>query len=415
MKKALLLIAACLVAATSQGQIAVDSAWRSDVKTLLLSNNDISQNTPIINLGSSDRLVLQFDVLRDQPETLRYTIAHCDASWHIDNLQPIEFINGFETGLIDQYDFSFTTLVSYVHYSLTFPSPYTDFIYSGNYLLTVALDDDPDSILLTRRFCVSEQNARVEASITQPYDGIAINQRQQLNVDLLLNPPTVAMQYLTVVAQQNGRLDNVRTLTFSGYNGEKLTYRNRPANIFDGGNTFRFFDLSNLRVPMYNVQRIERYGGETFAMIRPEENRSRKHYLAETTLNGGMKINIWERDNPALEADYTWVNISLPMEQPLLGGSIHVVGEFTQWQLDSLSQMEYNPRFRAYTKRILLKQGYYAYQLLYLDRRDSQAQTATLEGNHWKTPNQYTIYVYMRQPSDRADRLLAVGRTIAHQ
>jgi hypothetical protein len=30
-----------------------------------------------------------------------------------------------------------------------------------------------------------------------------------------------------------------------------------------------------------------------------------------------------------------------------------------------------------------------------------------------ETPNEYTVYVYYRAPSDRADRLLAVVRTFA--
>ena len=112
-----------------------------------------------------------------------------------------------------------------------------------------------------------------------------------------------------------------------------------------------------------------------------------------------------------LEADYVWVNISLPMDQPLLGGSIHVVGALTDWRLDDGSRMDYNPQFKAYTKRLLLKQGYYAYQLLYLPARSTEAETAQIEGDHHETPNTYSVSVYYRSPADRADRLLAVTAT----
>jgi hypothetical protein len=83
--------------------------------------------------------------------------------------------------------------------------------------------------------------------------------------------------------------------------------------------------------------------------------------------------------------------------------------------------MEYNPQRRAYTKRLQLKQGYYAYQLLALPTylspsrggvpeggRDISA-TARLEGDHRETPNRYTVRVYYRSPADRADRLLSVA------
>jgi hypothetical protein len=162
---------------------------------------------------------------------------------------------------------------------------------------------------------------------------------------------------------------------------------------------------------MYNIARIEEYGGETFAILRPEEDRSAKHYIAATTLNGGMKVNIWDRNNPRLEADYVWVNFSLPMAQPMLDGTVHIVGALTDWRVDSLSQMDYNPQYRAYTKRLLLKQGYYAYQLLvHSPARRGASATARLEGDHREAPNHYTVYIYQHSPADRADRLIAVRR-----
>ena len=166
---------------------------------------------------------------------------------------------------------------------------------------------------------------------------------------------------------------------------------------------------------MYNVLRVHEYGGEYLAMLRPDENRSAKHFLTETNLNGGYKVNVWDRNNPRTDAQYVWVNFSLPVDQPFLDANVYVVGALTDWRLDSLSLMEYNPKRRAYTKSLQLKQGYYAYQLLALHTYQLSpspltSATTRLEGDHRETPNRYTVYVYHRSPSDRADRLLAVGR-----
>ncbi len=165
---------------------------------------------------------------------------------------------------------------------------------------------------------------------------------------------------------------------------------------------------------MYNIVKIEEYGGEVFAMVRPEEDRSKKHFLNEKTLNGGMKVNVWDRQNKALQADYVWVNISLPMAQPMIDKSVYVVGQLTDWKLDSASRMDYVPEYKAYVKRLLLKQGYYSYLLLTkgygLEVMGYGSATERLEGDHWETPNQYTVFVYHREPSDRADRLVAVRR-----
>lgn len=411
LKLALVLLAS-LAASAAHAQTIGDSAWRNDVKTVSLTRTGTEFEMPVLAMESDDRMVLQFDVLSEHPENLRYTIYHCDAQWRRDDLEPYEFMTGFESGQIENYDFSFTTLVPYIHYHQVIPGTFAQFIHSGNFVVSVAPDDAPDSILLTRRFCVSEQSVKIEGNIVRPFDGIDISRRQQVDVLLSHPSPALAPQYLSVAVQQNGRQDNRRWLEFSGFEGSDLAYRNRKCNIFEGGNNFRFFDMSNLRTPMYNVQRIERYGGETFAIIRPEEDRSRKHYIAETSLNGGMKVNIWDRKNPAIEADYVWVNISLPMQLPMMDGSVHIVGALTDWKLDSASRMDYNMQYHAYTKRLLLKQGYYAYQLLFLPVHAQVAETARLEGDHYEMANQYQIFVYQRMPSDRADRLIATGRVV---
>ena len=412
----------------AQAQRVVDSTWRADVKTVMLYRGGESREvqaellTPVLTLGERARMTLEFDILGAEPQHLGWSIAHCDRNWQRDDLEPQEFMTGFENGTVNDYDFSFTTLKDYVHYRAVVPDQYTEFIHSGNYVLTVT-DDATEEVLLTRRFCVSEAAAKVGMEINRPYDGVDIDRRQEVDVRVESGewkmesgrqPVTLRPEYISVTVQQNGRLDNRRWLEFSGYDGDRLAYRNRQCNIFHGGNTFRYFDCSNLRSPMYNVMKVEDYGGEQFVILRPDEDRSKKHFLSEKSLNGGMQVNIWDRNNPRIEADYVWVNFCLPMEQPMLDGNVYVVGALTDWQLDSTALMEYSPSRRAYTKRLLLKQGYYAYQLLVKSGEwrvgNGRSLTACLEGDHRETPNHYTVYVYHRSPADRADRLIAVTR-----
>ena len=395
-----------------------DSAWRYDVKTVelyleggpqLLRNE---QATPVLTLGARQTLVLEFDILGAEPESLRWHISHCSRRWQPDSLEVQDFMTGFPEGAVDAYDPSFTTLNDYIHYRTTLPDRYAEFIHSGNYVVAVTTDDG--DTILTRRFCVSEETATAYLELTRPYDGIDIDRRQELDVTVGSQSLSLMPQYVSVEAQQNGRLDNRRWLEFSGYDGQRLAFRFRQPNIFHGGNTFRYFDCSNIRTPMYNVLRVTEYGGEYLALLKPDENRSAKHYITETNLLGGYKVNVWDRNNPRTEAEYVWVSFSLPVEQPLIDANIYVVGAMTDWQLDSTSLMEYNPQRRAYTKRLQLKQGYYAYQLLPLPTDPvgqplSNTATARLEGDHRETPNRYTVRVYYRSPADRADRLLAVA------
>lgn len=424
--KWLLTIAVCMLTLSLQGQVVYDSVWRKDVKTVQLYRTGSELDFPLLVMGQAGSssstgglLELEFDVLRSESEELMWRIVHCNYRWERDSLTPGEFMTGFAEGPIEEIDYSFTTRYDYVHYRSILPGDFAEFTHSGNYLLEVV--NANNEVLLTRRFCVTEQAVKVRAEVVRPYDGVDLDRRQEVDVrvESMRNADGISGrgfevenggQWLKVVVQQNGRLDNQHELTFSGYDGSSLAYRQRKENIFDGGNTFRFFDCSNLRTPMYNIARVEEYGGERFVLLKPEEDRSRKHYITETTLNGGMKVNVWDRDNPQLEADYVWVNFSLPMAQPMLEGSVYIVGALTDWRLDSTSRMDYNPTHKAYTKRLLLKQGYYAYQLLVAGGQRMLSATARLEGDHRETLNRYTIMVYQKQPSDRAYRLLAVQR-----
>lgn len=420
-------------------QPVTDSNWVKEVCTVMLNKNGVELEPPVLPLtdpwapsgNGDDRLLLRFDVLGPEVENYRYQIRHCDRDWNLDDMEPYDFMNGFDEGPIENSGSSFTTTVPYVHYYQYLPGENSRLLLSGNYVVFVYPQGFPDSILLSRRFCVTEESVKVLPEETVPYDNASIRQRRELDVTVgenpeyrstTLLPPTLNPQYMHVVVQQNGRLDLRRQLPFTGYEQGQLCYRNRPENIFFGGNTFRWFDISNIRTAMYNVCQIRDFGGEWYALLCPLENRSRKPFITETVLNGGMKVNVWDRNDKQHEADYVYVNFALPMEHPYLDGNIHVVGDLTQWRLDEHSRMEYNMEMKAYTLRLLLKQGYYAYQLLFVPSvgqadshpdsgfKSPESLTARLEGDHYETRNTYYVHVYYHGPADRYDRLVGYVR-----
>lgn len=399
-------------------QVVTDSNWTEQVKTVTLYKNGVELEPPVLMLGGDDRLLLRFDILGAEAENFRYRIRHCNSHWEVDDLEPYEFLNGFEEGPVENYNSSFTTLTDYVNYYQYIPSQYSRFLASGNYVLTVFPQDEPDSIILSRRFYVVEGTLKADATVTTPYDNASIMQRREVDVAVSLNTdyrgdaltPSLNPAYCEVVVQQNGRIDNMRSLPFSGYERGDLMYRNKRENIFNCGNTFRWFDISNIRTTMYNIVQIEEFGGEWYAMLKPLEDRSDGNFIMERVLNGGMKVNVWDRTNKQTEADYVYVNFMLPMRYPFMNGNIYVVGDLTQWHLDERSRMEYNLDHKAYELRLMLKQGYYAYQLLFVPVGEHEGLTSTLEGDHYETPNRYSVFVYYRAPNDRYDRLAAYRR-----
>ncbi len=401
-----------------RAQAVTDSNWVEAVKTVSLYKNGVDLEPPVMVLGSADRLLLRFDVLGAETDNYRYRIRHCDRHWQEDDMEPYEYVNGFEEGPVENWASSFTTLQPYVNYYQYIPSQHSQLLLSGNYVLYVFPQDYPDSILFTRRFCVTEESVKTGAVVSAPYDNGAIFERREVDVAVEPNndyrgdplPPMMNQDFFHVVVQQNGRLDNMRELRFGGFDRGALGFKNHPENIFNCGNTFRYFDISNIRTAMYNVVHIEEYGGEWYALLKPLEDRSDKVFQKETTLNGGMKVNVWDRTNKQTEADYVYVNFLLPRQYPFLNGNIYVVGDLTQWHMDERSRMEYDVEKKAYRLRLHLKQGYYAYQLLFVPVGEREGQTAVLEGDHYEMTNTYSVYVYYRAHNDRYDRLVGYVR-----
>lgn len=398
--------------------VVTDSVYSPNIKTVILGKQGVEMSLPIIQLGSNERLMLRFDELGDNSNYYRYRIDHCTHDWQISDISVSDYMDGFEDGAIDNQQFSFTTIEHYTNYWQTIPNDMSSFAASGNYLLTVYLQSDPDSIVFTRRFKVYEPMTTVEASVGKVQGSMGLMENQNLSVKVnplegnyFINPDT----YIFVYAEQNGRKDLTRLLPLESMSGNTLNYRWKKENVFPGGNEFRFFDFSNLQFPMNNIWKIEYFGGENIVFLKPDEDRSRKPYSLDIGLNGQYKIAVANAQNPNIEADYAWVNFSLPQELPFLDGNIYIIGDFTNWQMNDQSRMEWNQSMKAYTARLFLKQGYYAYQLLFLPAGSTVGETSRLEGNHFQTLNDYYIYVYQRNPGDLYDRLIGFGQTQANR
>jgi hypothetical protein len=55
---------------------------------------------------------------------------------------------------------------------------------------------------------------------------------------------------------------------------------------------------------------------------------------------------------------------------------------------------------------MLLKQGWYNYEYLFVKKGDKTVEPSLFEGNHYETENDYLILVYYRNPKERFDRMI---------
>ncbi len=413
MKKTLVVLALSLITnVLCLCQTVNDSAFRSEVKTIILNREGVELSPPILRLGSGDRLLLQFDLLGDENRYLSYRIQHCSHDWQVDDLAVSDYLNGFETSAIGKSQSSFTTRQPYVHYWETIPNDMTEFTASGNYLLTVYDDENPDSVLFTRRFYVYEVQASLQAEVGQVLGSEGKDRNQ--NVSVYVTPPkgqyfNNPAQYYHLYVRQNGRTDLCRELSLNNVKGNELHYKWKDENVFAGGNVFRFFDVSNLNIPMYTTARLEIFAGEYIAYLKPEEDRSRKNYVHREGLSGQFKVSADNRNDATVEADYVWVNFSLPMAAPRLDGAFYIVGDFAGWDFSDENMMQWQPQMKAYTMRMLVKQGYYSYQIVFVPAGQHEGRTSVVEGDFFEAKNDYYIFLYQHTPADRFDRLIGTA------
>ncbi|MGB3077241.1 MAG: DUF5103 domain-containing protein, partial [Chitinophagales bacterium] len=66
----------------------------------------------------------------------------------------------------------------------------------------------------------------------------------------------------------------------------------------------------------------------------------------------------------------------------------------------------YDAKLHAYQGKAYLKQGYYEYEYLTLDKETGIASNDMMEGNSYETENTYQILVYFRSFGSRYDEVI---------
>ena len=124
-----------------------------------------------------------------------------------------------------------------------------------------------------------------------------------------------------------------------------------------------------------------------------------------------------ERDDraAATEADYAMVEFFLEWK-PMMPSNqdVYILGAITDWNLDEKSKMTYDYKRGGYALSLLLKQGYYDYIYAVKDKDSNVGDVSIVAGNFWETLNEYTIYLYIFDPTQNYDQLIGVTTVLSH-
>ncbi len=75
------------------------------IKTVVLKPLDPEVYAPIVKLG--EKLILSFDDINAGENIYSYRIEHCDYNWQLSNLSSTEYMTGFATDRIRNYQNSY--------------------------------------------------------------------------------------------------------------------------------------------------------------------------------------------------------------------------------------------------------------------------------------------------------------------
>lgn len=389
-----------------------DHVYSPTVHTVQLFKKGFELSPPIIELGGTDPLLLRFDDFSPDGENLSYTVEHCNADWQPSDLSPSQYINGMPTDFVPTPRQSFNTLKPYLEYELEFPNDMMQPSVAGNYIMKVYRDNDQSDLILTRRFLVFENRVHIDASILPTRDIERRDMDQQL--DMTLSYPGIQVpdpfSDLKVAVLQNMRWDDVRTAFKPKFiRDSELVYDQPKEGVFPGGNEWRGVDLKNTR---YSTLRVNRYitspEGLDEAILLPDEKREFKVYLDLPDINGKYLVRNDQVQDDPLSADYIYVDFTLPRSAELPGGDVYVYGAVSDFHCKKEFRCTWDAQKKAYTLRVLVKQGYFDYAYAFLPTGATAPDLTLLEGSHYQTENDYLILVYVRDYQLRCDRLLGL-------
>ncbi len=370
---------------------------------------------PIIELNSSEKLKLSFDILASESTTYAYTFIHCDSDWQYSDITQSEYLNGFFDNYINNFEYSFNTLTPYVNYNLVFPNEDVQFKKSGNYVILV-YDTEKNTPVLSKRFMIHEDILNINMSIKIPSLPQDRDTKQEIDFyiknfeKLNIIDPT---QELKIIIQKNYDWNNIiDNCKPSFVNNKVLEFDYQGDLSFNGGNEFFDFDMKSLRYLGKNVYSIEQkmiQGHQIYCIDLFTDKIKNEDYEFKYDLNGKYVLSVNETKDRNTEGDYALVKFTL-INNEVTNQNIYVYGELTNWDILPEAEMKYDSQKKYYYCFLYLKQGYYNYQYVISD----ESKITYLNNNYSETRNQYSIYTYHTPSWGNYDRLVGISKNTSN-
>ncbi len=396
-----------LLGISSFAQIQTEVTPPNYIKSIIFSGNTNISGNPVIQLG--EVLHLEFDDIIGDEANYYYTIEHFNYDWTPSELQKSEYLIGFDNVRILNYNNSYNTLQGYTHYNLRIPNKDSQGLkVSGNYMLKVL--NENEELVFSRKFMVYEPVAQVKVNIKRSRDLKYINTNQVVNFSivspdfLIRNPESTIKVLITKNHNLKSAIDNIKPQYTIG---NELIYKYDKETSFPGSNEYLQFDSKDIRATTIDIGKIELNDLYSHYLFT-DRSRDTEPYTYNPDINGQFVIRTLQGENSSIEAEYVWTHFKLQNYDPIEEGEIHLYGAFNNFVLDDSTKMKYNKASGLYENTLLIKQGFYNYQYVLLNK-DGSIDEGFISGNFDVTENDYQVLVYFRDLGARFDRIIGYG------
>ncbi|GGI24957.1 type IX secretion system plug protein [Pedobacter mendelii] len=379
-----------------------------NIKTVLCYNSNKEQSLPVILLNSSETIAFSFDDLLAGTKNYWYTVEHCTSDWQTSRISSLDYLDGFADDRIIEYHYSSNTTRKYTHYELTLPNTQVKPKIGGNYLLKVYEDGDKNKPVISQRFYILDSQVAIAGEVTNSLQVADRDSKQKINFTInhsiaIPNP----YQDLKAIVMQNFNSNTAQINTRPSFvRPNQLVYNDLNTNDFWADNEFRKFDTRSLRFKGDNVRDIFRDNESVNVMLFQDITRNTGTFANQLDENGSFFIRNTDGRDDRTEAEYMGVLFTLNASAPSKDGDAYVVGRFNNYTLNKENKLLYDVNKKQFYGNILMKQGLYDYEYIWLEKSSKTIETKPFEGAFFQTENTYQIFVYYRRPGARWETLV---------
>ncbi len=378
-----------------------------DFHTLKISPEGRPLDPAITLLGSSP-IVLTIDEWAEEPSYLEARITHLNADWKPSQLIESEYLESFNYAKIDDWALSDNTFQHYANYRIKLPNSDIKPKVSGNYLVEIYREDDPESIVAQARFSIAETTVPLKAEMCYPTDrGTDFWQQLRIEADLKKLKTADPFSELILVVEQNGYPESEKIIMHpSRIQGDVAVFEHEPSLIFDAGNEFRRFETVVAGYTSRGIDSVSFENNRHQAFLNTDFPKDTDPYRFDKTQFGASLVRASNATDSDLGADYVTVHFSLDAPP---GRTIFLEGELTRALPGGMAKLEGTG---PYHLALPLKQGAYNYRYLELQPDGS---FRNIDGSRYETRNRYTVKLFYRPLGARGDRLVGTTEIISNE